>query len=197
MFDLNFQELKWINEPRIYRLFKDKIEIATNPKTDFWQRTYYNFRNDNAHVLYQSTDEKFFSFSVKTEFNSNALFDQCGIAIYQDCENWMKAGIEFHDKNSSWLGSVVTNNGYSDWATVEIESAKNYIWYRLSRRESDYLLENSFDGIKYRQMRIFHLIKGGETINFGFIACSPSDNSFTATFSEIKVTDCLWKEHVE
>ena len=49
---------------------KDKIELVTKPRTDLWQRTYYHFRNDNAPVLQMSTDEKFFSFVVKTEFES-------------------------------------------------------------------------------------------------------------------------------
>lgn len=142
-----------------------------------------------------TTDERYFSFTVKTEFNSKALFDQCGVVIYQNSENWVKTGIEFHDNNRSWLGSAVTNHGYSDWATVDIGASLKCMWYRLSRRESDYCLENSFDGINFKQMRIFHLLEGGKEINLGLLACSPSNNSFKATFSEMQITDCLWKEH--
>ena len=36
------------------------------------------------------------------------------------------------------LGSVVTNKGYSDWATTDVEASIKSMWYRLSRRESDY-----------------------------------------------------------
>ena len=50
---------------------EERIEITTNPHTDLWQRTYYHFRNDNAPVLQMETDEKYFSFTVKTEFESN------------------------------------------------------------------------------------------------------------------------------
>ena len=39
----------------------------------------YHFRNDNAPVLQIKTSEKFFSFSVKTEFESKVRFDQCGV----------------------------------------------------------------------------------------------------------------------
>ncbi len=123
------------------------------------------------------------------------MFDQCGLAIYQNSENWAKACIEFHDNNTSWLGSVVTNHGYSDWATMDIGSSVKSMWYRLSRRESDYCFENSFDGVNFKQMRIFHLFEGSKEINFGLLACSPSKNSFKATFTEMKVTDCLWEEH--
>jgi regulation of enolase protein 1 (concanavalin A-like superfamily) len=195
MFGFNVKEAKWFFEPESYVIETERVEIITNPNTDFWQRTYYGFRNDNAHVLYITTDERYFSFTVKTEFNSNALFDQCGIVIYQNSENWVKACIEFHDNNTSWLGSVVTNNGYSDWSTADIGASVKYMWYRLSRRESDYRLENSFDGINFKQMRIFHLVEGEKEINFGLLACSPSKNSFKAIFTEMQVTDCFWKEH--
>jgi regulation of enolase protein 1 (concanavalin A-like superfamily) len=94
-----------------------------------------------------------------------------------------------------WLGSVVTNKGYSDWAMVDIDSKINTMWYRLSRHESDFRIENSFDGIIYKQLRIFHFTKGNKRINFGLLACSPGDNSFDATFSNIKMSECVWQKH--
>lgn len=49
-------------------------------------------------------------------------FDQCGIVMYLDSENWLKASIEYENQSFQHLGSVVTNNGYSDWATTEIHA---------------------------------------------------------------------------
>ena len=31
----------WIYEPKEYHLSDEKLMIKTEPKTDFWQRTYY------------------------------------------------------------------------------------------------------------------------------------------------------------
>ena len=76
-FDVN--KLKWIREPENYNVSQEKIEIITEPHTDLWQRTYYHFRNDNAPVLQLETEEKYFSFIVKTEFESKNRFDQCGM----------------------------------------------------------------------------------------------------------------------
>ncbi len=193
--EFNLKEAKWFFEPNTYQIESDMITISTEPKTDFWQRTYYGFRNDNAHVLYNTTEEEFFSFTVKTQFEYKNLFDQCGIVIYQDSENWVKAGIEFHNKDTMWLGSVVTNNGYSDWATVDIDSKIDTMWYRLSRRKSDFLIEHSFDGVNYKQMRVFHLLKGEGKINFGLLACSPGNSSFDAVFSDMKISECMWAKH--
>ena len=72
-------KLEWTREPEDYKIFDDRIEIVTKPHTDLWQRTYYHFRNDNAPVLQMETEEPFFSFTVKTEFESKHRFDQCGI----------------------------------------------------------------------------------------------------------------------
>lgn len=43
-------------------------------------------KNDNASVLQMKTREKFFSFTVKTEFESKHRFDQCGVVLYLDSE---------------------------------------------------------------------------------------------------------------
>ncbi len=120
---MNTSEFKWLRKPKNYQINEDKIKITTEPFTDLWQRTYYHFRNDNAPVLQIDTDEKFFSFSVKTDFGtSHHRFDQCGIVIYLDSNNWLKASVEYENDKFQHLGSVVTNNGYSDWATTEISS---------------------------------------------------------------------------
>ncbi len=184
--------LFWTRPPRKYSVTDSLITIKTDPNTDLWQRTYYGFQNDNAPVLQMKTAVPFFSFTVKTAFDSSALFDQCGIAIYLDSENWAKASIEFENEKISRLGSVVTNNGYSDWATHDIPTSIREMWYRLSRRESDFYIETSTDGVNFQQMRVFHLFHGDGEISFGIYAASPGDHSFTARFSDMKVTECLW-----
>ena len=81
-------EWQWTRKPKAYTITDDKIEITTNPHTDLWQRTYYHFRNDNAPVLQVKTTDKYFSFVVKTEFDSKVRFDQCGVVMYLNSENW-------------------------------------------------------------------------------------------------------------
>lgn len=192
-FDIN--KLFWTREPQDFSITPKKIEIITNPHTDLWQRTYYHFRNDNAPVLQMKTEEKFFSFTVKTAFASGHRFDQCGVVIYLDSENWLKGSIEYENEEFQHLGSVVTNNGYSDWATTEISADIKEMWYRLSRREDDYCIECSTDGEKFSQMRICHLNEGSGEISFGIYACSPENSSFKATFTNMEVTECKWLAH--
>ena len=171
--------------PHNYFIDKNKIEIITEPYTDLWQRTYYHFRNDNAPVLQMRT----------REFDSKHRFDQCGIVVYLDSENWLKASIEYENETYQHLGSVVTNNGYSDWSTTEIDASNKVMWYRLSRREMDFCVECSLDGTNFHQMRICHLFKAEEEIQFGIYACSPEKSSFKAVFTEMELTDCKWQSH--
>lgn len=188
-------DLKWLREPKNHIITENKIEMMTEPHTDLWQRTYYNFQNDNAPVLQMNTEEKYFSFIVKTEFESNHRFDQCGVVMYLDSENWFKGSVEYENEDFQHLGSVVTNNGYSDWATTVIDASINSMWYRFSRRADDYCIESSIVGIHYSQMRIFHMWKGNRSIQFGVYACSPEDSSFKAVFSEMEITECQWLAH--
>lgn len=195
--DLKFKKeaLSWINEPKNYTIKETEIVIDTEPGTDFWQRTYYGFQNDNAPALLIKTSEQYFSFLVRTEFDSRHRFDQCGVIVYQNSESWIKASIEYENEAFQRLGSVVTNLGYSDWATTDIPASQKYMYYRLSRRKQDFCMENSYDGVNYKQMRIAHLFEGDNEIQLGIYACSPEHSTFKAVFTEIAFTECQWKEH--
>ena len=95
-FEIN--KLEWTREPKDFSISSDKIEIVTKPHSDLWQRTYYHFRNDNAPVLQMETDNKYFSFVVKTQFQSGHRFDQCGIVMYLDSDNWLKGSVEYENE---------------------------------------------------------------------------------------------------
>ena len=84
-------EFKWFHEPKQFLIKPEIIEITTEPNTDYWQRTYYGFQNDKAPILYTQLENDF-TFEVKTVFKFSKLYDQCGIMIYQDSDNWFKIG---------------------------------------------------------------------------------------------------------
>lgn len=186
------------------------LELTTEPNTDLWQRTYYGFQNENAPALLLESQQDF-SFTFQTHFDYKNRFDQCGVVIFLDQNHWFKGAIEYESAQFARLGSVVTNNGYSDWATQDI-SLISSIWYRLHRRGPDFLLEYSLDGEVFKQMRIFHIMPLGETtthmgqsdtlnvenhrpVKFGLYACSPSESSFTAKFDNFLLTENQWQAH--
>ena len=115
--------------------------------------------------------------------------------MYLDSENWLKASIEYENEEYQHLGSVVTNRGYSDWATTAIPANVKTMWYRFSRREDDYCVECSQDGEHFTQMRICHMWEGAGPIRFGIYACSPEASSFKAVFTDMEITECMWRAH--
>ena len=181
----------WLNEPHEH-YFDDGLIIKTEPNTDFWQRTHYGFKNDNGHC-YLTTLEEDFSFTTHLEFEPQTMYDQCGLFIRIDKNNWIKISTEYEDENESKLGSVVTNLGYSDWATTDISSDIKSMWYRVNKRGNDFLIENSRDGENWSQMRITHLHKEVEELEVGIYACSPKDGSFKCKVNEIIISKNQWK----
>ncbi|MBN2656159.1 MAG: DUF1349 domain-containing protein [Spirochaetales bacterium] len=170
----------WFNEPE-YEVAGNRLKITTSPDTDFWQRTHYGFRRDNGHCLLTAASGDF-TLTVRTEFAGNRQYDQCGLMIRLDEENWIKASTEYETADHSRLGSVVTNKGYSDWATVDIYGGVTVMWYRIRKESQDFFLDYSKDGKDWHQLRIAHLHEAFSELYVGVYACSPMESSFTAFF---------------
>ena len=91
-----------------------------------------------------------------------------------------------------WNEERVRNAVKTAWITpAEFKE----MWYRFSRRESDYCVECSRDGINFKQMRIFHMWEGAGEIAFGIYACSPEQSSFKASFTDMEMMECKWEAH--
>ena len=87
------QNYFWLNQP-IYEIKNHKLYISTSPDTDFWQKTYYGFERDNGHCLLTKVINDF-SVTVSTEFYSKKQYDQCGLMVRIDSENWIKTSVEY------------------------------------------------------------------------------------------------------
>lgn len=192
---INATTMTWTRPPQQYTVTEDRVDMITEPHTDLWQRTYYHFRNDNAPVLQLETDEEYFSFVVRTEFDTKVRYDQSGVVMYLDSDNWLKASMEYENDQIQRLGTVVTNNGYSDWSSTDVDASIKSMWFRLSRRGQDFCVENSVDGVHFKQMRICHMFQAEKKIRFGVYACSAEDSSFAASFTDMKMMECQWLAH--
>ncbi len=54
--------------------------------------------------------------------------------IAEDSDNWLKGSIEYENEKFQHLGSVVTNNGYSDRATTEIDASVKLVFMHVVRK---------------------------------------------------------------
>jgi regulation of enolase protein 1 (concanavalin A-like superfamily) len=180
----------WFNEPARYEVGAG-LEILTDAETDFWQNTHYGFRRDNGHCLFVRRAGDF-ALATHVEFRPRNQYDQCGLMVRADANNWIKLSTEFESETCSRLGSVVTNLGFSDWATQDISSDRRAMWYRISRSGSDFLLQASFDGQDYQQLRITHLHRAPDELEVGVYACSPLGRDFWCRFDRVEVSASTW-----
>jgi uncharacterized protein len=199
---------EWLREPAHATVDAELVRFTTSPGTDLWQRTYYGFRNDNAPALLLPATRNL-TLTVRVSFQYRRRFDQAGVLVHLNADTWAKASIEHENDMLSRLGSVVTNSGYSDWATRDIPST-GQMWYRVSRRGPDFRFEAGPDGTAWEQLRVFHLhglgetteelgsaavLPDGSTVGIGVYACSPEDSSFEAQFDQIRLEPSVWQPH--
>lgn len=149
------------------------------------------FARASKNSLYYHTD----GFLPGVTSFDNADCGNSRIVMYLDSENWLKAAMEYENDNIQRLGSVVTNNEYSDWSSVDVDAKIKSVWFRLSRRGNDFCIENSTDGVEFKQMRICHMFNVKDKIQFGIYACSAENSSFKATFTDMEITECKWIAH--
>jgi len=164
--------------------------LEPDAKTDYWQGTHYGFRVDNGHFLYLEVEGNFI-LSTKVSFFPANQYDQAGLMVRFSPEYWIKTSVEYEPQEPNRLGSVVTNHGYSDWATQDFPKDQNELGFRIQRQGDDYILSHRQPGDKkpWGQMRIAHLHNpAGGPIQCGLYACSPIGVGFRAAFDYLKVT---------
>ncbi|MCX5750829.1 MAG: DUF1349 domain-containing protein [Candidatus Saganbacteria bacterium] len=182
----------WVNQPLQHKVENGRLHVTTAPDTDLWQGTHYGFRRDNVHSLLTKVTHDF-SLTVRTEFDPQKQYDQCGLIVRGNSRNWIKVSTEYEDQRHSRLGSVVTNLGWSDWATTDVDSSVRSRWYRIQRRGQDFKIEYSDDGKLWTQLRISHLCRNFNSLSVGIYACSPNEKgSFEATFDHISLGNSSW-----
>lgn len=163
----------------------DALWVQTQGDSDYWQKTHYGFRRDSGHALVRpmSGDCRL---RARFHFDPNSQYDQCGLIVRSDENCWFKCSVEYETETMSRLGSVVTNEGYSDWATQDISSGIKDISYEVLVKDFDIIAAFSYDGESFRQMRVAHLAAKG-ALMAGVYGCSPTGNGFRFEVSELSI----------
>jgi uncharacterized protein len=181
--------LGWRCEPADWRVgsFAKGLQLKPDGATDFWQRTHYGFEVDNGHFLFL---EAAGDFVLTTKVTSKPLhqYDQAGLMVRLSPACWLKTSVEFEPEGLSRLGAVVTNNQYSDWSTQPIASEVRTVWFRIRAEANDYIVESSFDGQEWVQIRMARLLErpAVNSISCGLYACSPKAAGYEAEFSFLR-----------
>jgi hypothetical protein len=179
------ERFHWFHEPPHWQL-TDVLNLTTTRDTDYWQRTHYGFQRDNGHFFATAVHGDFV-LSARLTSEPNAQYDQCGLLVRANSESWVKCSAEYETATHSRLGSVVTNHGYSDWATQDIAGAVTELWYRLRREGDDVFIDWSEDGTDWRQMRVAHLHQCPAELLVGVYACSPTGLGFSCHVGDLRI----------
>jgi uncharacterized protein len=110
-----FSQCQWLNEPVRWNLVADGLSVVTDNATDFWRETHYGFTRHSGH-LFGFRSEGGLTATVRVRAEYQILYDQAGLMVLFDEQNWVKVGIELSD-GQAMLSSVLTI-GRSDWATA-------------------------------------------------------------------------------
>lgn len=124
------KQFDWMNEPANVRFDEKGMNVQAKYRTDFWCCSRYNFRKDDGHFFfcYVLGD---FCCDLNWEFQSAGLFDQCGIMLRTDVNNWFKCSIMYEKDDVPMLATSLTVDGYSDLATIPLPFGVKRVWYRL------------------------------------------------------------------
>jgi regulation of enolase protein 1 (concanavalin A-like superfamily) len=121
--------LTWAFEPAppssSYAVGDGVLTIRPAAKTDYWSNTFYGFPDPQPHngpfAFVRAAGD--FVATVKTTTFPRNRYDQAGLMVRVpgSVNDWIKTSIEYIPDGPSHLGSVVTNLGFSDWATQDFE----------------------------------------------------------------------------
>jgi len=177
-------KMKWLNEPASAKHSGDQFIVTTKPKTDYWQKTFYEYVTDNGHFFYLAVNGDF-TLESRVAGKYAALYDQAGLMVRIDAGNWLKCGLELVDGIGH--ASVVVTREFSDWSTVRGITTKEPLWWRMVRKGSSLEVLYSLDGKHFISTRLGYLSVQA-SVDAGIVCCSPEDTGFDATFEEVRLT---------
>lgn len=181
------KEFDWLNEPQRVRFDEDGMYVTSKYRTDFWCCARHDFRKDDGHFFFSYVLGEFCC-DLDWAFEEAKSFDQCGIMLRTDANNWFKASIMYENDEYPMLATSLTNDGFSDLATIPLPRGTKHVWYRLKKRKGCYIASYSLDGSEFMQLRKFYLIHDADDVKVGAYICSPQRDDFEAVLKNLQLS---------
>lgn len=177
------EKMNWFNEPAQWSVSGNRLTMAVTPKSDYWRISHYGFTVDDAPFYYGEYGGEFEA-KVKISGDYKVRFDQAGMMIRIDHENYIKAGIEYVDGKYN-LSTVVTHHT-SDWSVIALDKPVDCIWIKAVRRLDAVEIFYSFDDKEYIMMRNAWM-EANRPVKVGMMGACPDGDGFSVTFSDFTV----------
>jgi uncharacterized protein len=175
--------MAWMNEPASWKRTGDTLTVQSRGKTDFWRKTFLGYINDNGHFLRFPTAGEF-TFEARVNGRYAAQYDQAGLMVRLDAENWMKCGTEFFDGKRH--ASVVFTRDFSDWSTMADLSDAAPVWWRAVRKKDSIETLCSLDGRQFTFVRHGYFPPDVK-VDVGIMCAAPVGPGFEAVFDAMKL----------
>ncbi|MFC3560459.1 DUF1349 domain-containing protein [Pedobacter jamesrossensis] len=182
-FAQSLEKMQWFNEPEKWEIKNNTLNMFVTPQSDYWRISHYGFTVDDA-PFYYTTYGGEFEAKVKITGDYKARFDQMGLMLRIDHENYIKTGIEFVDGKYN-LSTVVTHKT-SDWSVTTLDKSPPFIWIKAVRRLDAVEVFYSYDDKTYMMLRNANL-QDNIPVMVGLMAASPDGKGFNAKFEGFKV----------
>jgi regulation of enolase protein 1 (concanavalin A-like superfamily) len=192
-FAQTLEKMQWFNEPQKWEIKNNALTMFVTPQSDYWRISHYGFTVDDAPFYYNTYGGEF-EVKVKITGNYKVRFDQMGLMLRTDHENYIKAGIEFVDGKYN-LSTVVTHKT-SDWSVTTLDKTPDFVWIKAVRRLDAVEIFYSYDDKNYIMLRNAHL-QDNKPVMVGFMAASPDGNGFNAKFEGFSVKQLADQRRLE
>lgn len=179
----SLEKMTWFNEPTNYEIKGKTLTMDVPGHCDYWRISHYGFTVDDA-PFYYATYGGEFEAKVKVSGNYKVRFDQAGLMIRIDKENWLKAGIEYVDGKYN-LSTVVTHHT-SDWSVITLDKPVDFVWIKAVRRLDAIEIFYSFDDKTYTMMRNCWM-QDNTPVQVGLATACPDGEGFKAKFENFHV----------
>ena len=189
----NLDKMQWFNEPESYTINGGTLEMDVPAQTDFWRIAHYGFTVDDGPFLYGTYGGEFEA-KIKVSGDYKERFDQAGLMIRIDHENYVKCGIEYVDGKYN-VSTVVTHHT-SDWSVIQLDKPIPYLWLKAVRRLDAIEIFYSFDDVNYTMMRTLWM-QDNCPLQVGPVAACPDGQGFKARFSDFTVKHLPDQRRVE
>lgn len=176
-------KMNWFNEPEQWSIDGNTLTMAVTPQSDYWRISHYGFTVDDAPFYWAEYGGEFEA-KVKISGDYKARFDQAGLMLRIDHENYIKAGIEFVD--GKYNLSVVVTHHTSDWSVIALDRPVPFIWIKAVRRLDAVEIFYSFDDVDYKMMRNAWM-QDNIPMRVGVMGACPDGDGFNAKFENFTV----------
>ena len=183
VFGQKIETMQWLNEPEKWEIRDGNLSMDVTPKSDYWRVTYHDFIVDDG-PFYYTTRGGEFEVTVKIKGAYKSKYDQMGLMLRINEEQWIKTGIEYVDGIHNY--STVVTNKQSNWSVIQLDEKPNAVWIKAIRQKDAVEIYYSLDGENFKLSNQVYLAQY-KPVMVGMMAASPDGDGFKALFEDFTV----------